>query len=288
MIDGAGGIFLELGIVIILAGIAAFIFRLFKQPQILAYILVGILVTPVFKLITNTSIIESMSTIGIAFLLFIVGIEMDIKKLKTVALISTLGGFIQIVVLFVLGYLVALILGFLPLEAAYIGLVLSFSSTMIVMKLLSDNRELNTLHGRIVLGILLIEDVIALFALSIMTSVNGFSLSILGLALLKFASLFLVAFICSKYLFPKLFGFASKNSELLLIISLAVCFIFSLAFQYLGFSIIIGAFLAGITLGNLEYNWEIVAKVRSLRDFFALLFFVSLGMGLSLGVIKNN
>ncbi len=287
MIDSGGDVFIQLGMVIILAALAAFLLRLFKQPQILAYVLVGIFITPVFKIITNTSIIESMSIIGIAFLLFIVGLEMDLKALKNVAFVSSVGGLIQIIILFVLGYLVALLLGFLSLEASYIGLALAFSSTMVVMKLLSDKRELHTLHGRIVIGILLVEDLVAIFVLSVLSSINTFSVPVFGIAMLKFVSLFLAAFLLSKYIFPVSFRFAARHQELLLIMSLAVCFLFSLSFQYLGFSIAIGAFVAGVALGNLDYNLEIIGKVKSLRDFFALLFFVSLGMGLSLAVIKQ-
>ncbi len=287
MIGVTGDLFLELSLVMIIAAIAAFILRLLRQPQILAYVLVGILITPVFGMVTNTSMIESMSLVGIAFLLFIVGLEMDIKSLRNVAFVSSVGGLIQIIVLFVFGYLISLLLGFLSLEAAYVGLMLAFSSTMVVMKLLSDKRELQTLHGRIIVGTLLIQDIVAIFALSILTSINDFNISLFGIALIKFASLFLLAYIASKYIFPTIFRYAAKHQELLLISSVAVCFVFSLAFYYLGFSIAIGAFIAGVALGNLEYNLEIVGKVKSLKDFFSLLFFVSLGMGISLGVIKK-
>ncbi|MBI2151782.1 cation:proton antiporter [Candidatus Woesearchaeota archaeon] len=286
MIGVASNIFWQLGLIVIIAAIAAYLLRLIKQPQILAYVLVGILITPVFKIITDTSITQSISTIGIAFLLFIVGLEMDIKALRSVALVSALGGAIQIFLLFGTCFLLALFLGFLPLEAAYLGLLFSFSSTMIVMKLLSDKRELNTLHGRIVVGILLLEDILAILALSILSSINSFSPSIFVFALLKFICLFLLAYLASKYLFPRIFKFSAQHQELLLVTSLAVCFFFSLTFEYLKFSPAIGAFVAGISLGNLEYRTEIAGKVKSLRDFFALLFFVSLGMGLSLETIK--
>ncbi len=279
--------FTELGIVIIIAAIAAFFLRLIKQPQILAYIIVGVLITPVFHWITDTTVIESMSAIGIAFLLFIVGMEIDLKSLKNVAFITSFGSTIQIVILFILGYLVGLMLGYVSIEAAYIGLMLCFSSTMIVMKLLSDNRELNTLHGRIVIGTLLVEDIVAILALSVLSSINHFSIVLLSYSLIKFISMFLVAYFAGKFVFPPIFRYAAENQELLLISSLAVCFIFSLTFYYLGFSIAIGAFIAGVTLGNLEYNLEIIGKIRSLRDFFAVLFFVSLGMGLSLAVIQR-
>lgn len=280
-------IFVQVGVMVIIAAFAAFILRLIKQPQILAYVLVGILITPVLGLVTDTSIIESMSSIGIVFLLFIVGIEIEIKKLKSVALVSTLGAGIILILMFCLGYVISLLLGFLSVEASYLGLMVMFSSTMVVMKLLSDKQELNTLHGRIIVGILLLEDVVAIFAISVLSSVNSFSLAVLGVALAKFAILFAVAYLCSKYLFPIIFKFAARTQELLLISSLAVCFLFSLAFQYIGFSMAIGAFIAGVTLGNLEYNLEIAGKVKSLRDFFALIFFVSLGMGLSLTVFRQ-
>ncbi len=287
VVEVSGTFFTQVGIIIIIVAIFAYILQLLKQPQLLSYLIVGVLITPILKLVTNTAIIDTMSAIGVAFLLFIVGLEMDLKSLKQVALITTLGGTIQIIILFILGYLTALALGFLSMEAAYIGLMITFSSTMIVMKMLSDKRELNTLHGRMIVGILLLEDIIAIFALSLLTSINGFSAILLFLALLKFISLFLIAFLASRYIFPEIFHFAAKNQELLLICSLAVCFIFSLAFAALGFSIAIGAFIAGITLGNLQYNVEIMGKIKSLKDFFAMLFFVSLGMGLSLVVLQK-
>lgn len=287
MIDGASQTFLQLGIIFIIAAATAYFLRLLKQPQILAYVLVGILLTPVFQIITNTSVIDSISVIGIAFLLFIVGLEIDLKMVKNVALVSSLGGAIQIIILFVLGYVAALLLGYLGLEAAYLGLMVAFSSTMVVMKILSDRRELQTLHGRLAIGILLTNDVIAILVLSVLSALNHFSLILLGISLLKFLSLFLIAYLASKYLFPSIFKFAAKNQELLLISSLAVCFLFSIAFFSLGFSIAIGAFIAGVTLGNLTYNVEIAGKIKSLKDFFALLFFVSLGMGVSLSVIKT-
>lgn len=287
MVGVNGDIFLQLGIIVIIATLAAFLLRALKQPQLIAYVLVGILIAPVFGIVTDISMIESMSIIGIAFLLFIVGIEIDLKKLQDVAWVSMLGGSIGIILIFTLGYLAALLLGFIGLEAGYIGLMLIFSSTMVVLKLLSDKRELNTLHGRIIVGILLLEDFIAIFVISILSSLNGITASLIGLAVVKFIILFTLAYFCSKFLFPYIFKFAAKNQELLLITSLAICFIFSLAFQHLGFSIAIGAFIAGITLGNLEYNLEIIGKVKSLRDFFALIFFVSLGMRISISALKD-
>jgi Kef-type K+ transport system membrane component KefB len=287
MVGAAGDIFVQIGLVVIAAAIFAYILRLFRQPQLLGYILVGIIITPVLGLITNTSIIEAMSTIGVVFLLFIVGLEMDIKSLKNVARVATFGGLIQVISLFIVGYLIMLFFGSTGLEAAYVGLIIAFSSTMVVMKILSERRELGTLHGRIVVGMLLVQDIIAILALTLLSSVNGFGPLIVLYALLKFVGILLVAYICGKWIFPFVFKSAAKNQEILLVTSVAVCFLFSLGLHYLELSIAIGAFVAGVTLGNLEYNFQIIAKVKSLKDFFSLLFFVSLGMGISFAVASS-
>ncbi|MFH1642541.1 MAG: cation:proton antiporter [Nanoarchaeota archaeon] len=280
-------IFFNLGIMIIIATVFAFIAKILKQPLIPAYILTGILIGPYMHWITGANTIELMSEIGIAFLLFIVGLEIDIRKLRNIGLVSTLGGTIQILTLFSIGFIVASIMGFIPLEAIYFGIIISFSSTMVVLKLLSDKRELDTLHGRIIIGILLMQDIFAIFALSILGSLNKFSFWLLTLSLLKACIVIVIALFASKHVFPKIFKIAAKSQELLLLIALFVCFLFSILFNYIGFSIVIGAFVAGVTLANLPYNIEIISKVRSLRDFFATIFFISLGMELTLGSLRQ-
>ena len=210
---------------------------------------------------------------------------MDLKSLRNVTFISTLGSLFQLIITTVLGFLVALLLGFSSLEAAYVGLIVALSSTMVVMKILSDRRELNTLHGKICIGFLIMSDAVAIIALSIFSSLNEFNIFILFITIAKLLILLSLAYLAAVYLFPSVFRFAARHQELLLITSLAVCFLFSLAFSYLGFSIVIGAFIAGIALGNLEYRLEIISKIKSLKDFFALLFFVSIGMVISYSVI---
>jgi len=271
-------IFFDIGIIIIVATVFAFLAKLMKQPIIPAYILTGLILGPWTGLITDVDTIHILSEIGISFLLFIVGLEINLKKLKNIGLAGTLGGTIQVVSLFSMGFIAAAVMGYLPIEAIYIGIILCFSSTMVVLKLLSDKTELDTLHGRIITGILLMQDVFAIFAISVLGKLDNFS------ALALFASFFNAfiiiagALFASKHIFPKIFKFAARSGELLLLSALCLCFLFSLAFNYIGFSIAIGAFIAGVTLANLPYNIEIISKVRSLRDFFATIFFVSLGM----------
>jgi Kef-type K+ transport system membrane component KefB len=289
-------VFFDIAIIVVVAALAGYLFRLLKQPLIPAYILTGLLIGPVggqlFQLIglgsiagfissitiSNMEVVRIASEIGITFLLFFVGLEIDFRKLKHVTSISTIGGALQIVISFLLGYFISFAFGFGEGEAIYIGLILAFSSTMIVIKLLSDKNEIDTLHGRIVIGILLMQDGVAILALSYLTSLNLFFTSILSLTLIKAVILISVTFILIKFVFPFVFRFAAKNQEMLFLLSLAVCFSYAIFANYLGFSLAIGAFLAGVALGSLEYNIEIISRVRSLKDFFATIFFISLGM----------
>jgi Kef-type K+ transport system membrane component KefB len=273
-------IFFDLGLIIIVATFFAYLARLLKQPLIPAYVITGLIIGPLMNIITNKETVFLLAEIGIAFLLFIVGLEINIKKLKDVGLVAPIGGTIQIIILFSFGFMVATFLKYQNIEAIYMGAILAFSSTMIVLKLLSDKKELDTLHGRIILGFLLTEDFFAILAISILPTIASLNITTLVYALLKAVGIMILSFGLSKFIFPKIFKFAAKSQELLFLLSISICFLFAMAFSYIGFSIIIGAFIAGVTLANLPYNVEIIGKVTSLKDFFATIFFVSLGMQL--------
>lgn len=276
-------IFNELGAILIVAALFAFLLRIFRQPMIPAYVLAGLFLGPIFGIVMDQGLISGLSEIGVALLLFLVGMEIDISKLKDVGLVANLGGITRSLIMFSAGFLVAIFMGvFTRLEAIYIGLILAFSSTMVVVKLLSDKRELDYLHGRIALGILLIEDIIAVLVLSFLMTINGSAaggiLASLGISI----GAVIAAFLVGKYILPSLFKIASKSNELLFLLSIGVCFAFAIAMNYFGFSLAIGAFIAGVTLGSLPYNVEIISRITPLRDFFAIMFFVSLGLQLTI------
>ncbi|MFC1753060.1 cation:proton antiporter [Thermoproteota archaeon] len=275
-------IFFQIGIMFIIATLGAFVARMLRQPLIPTYIITGVIIGPVLGIITSSEVIKTLSEIGIAFLLFVVGLEMSVKKLRDTGFFAAIGGTMQMVLVFVIGFWAAFTLGFVTREALYIGLIVAFSSTMVVIKILSDRREVDTLHGRIIIGILLMQDIIALFVLSFLASQDGFQAITVAFSIVKAAGLLVVAYLTGNYIFPSLFRFAAKSQELLLLLSLGVCFMFSIGLSYLGFSIIIGAFIAGLSLASLPYNIEIIGRMRSLKDFFATLFFVSLGLELML------
>ncbi len=280
-------IFVNLSIIFIIAAAAGYLFNILRQPIILAYVIAGIISTPLLGLITDSSLIGNLSMIGITFLLFIVGLEIDFKRLNHVATVTTYGGIIQILSMFILATALGLLLDFSMVVSIYFGLVASFSSTMVVMKLLSDNHEINTLHGRIILGILLLEDLLAVIALSMLGTKSTLGLAAIGIAFGKIIMLGLFVYGFSRWVLPKYIGYAAKHHELLFVSSLGICFLFSLLFESLGLSVVIGAFVAGLLLGNTEYSDEVIGKVKYVRDFFSLLFFVSLGMNLNINVFPT-
>ena len=281
-------VFLNLGILIIIATGFAYIARLLKQPLIPAYILSGILLGPFgLALINDAELIKTLSEIGIAFLLFVVGLELDVRKLKNIGVIASIGGLTQVLIVFTLGFIISLVLGFLYIEAIYLGIIVAFSSTMVVVKILADNREIDTLHGKIIIGILLMQDIISIFALSLLTTINNLTASFIIYSILKALLLIILVVVFSKFIFPRVYKFAAKSGELLFLLSLATAFFFSLLAYWLNFSIAIGAFMGGVALAGLPYNYEIISKVVPVRDFFATLFFVSLGMGLTLTNMGN-
>lgn len=289
MVSGSISLLFELALLFIIATFLAYLVKLVKQPLIPAYILTGIVLGPhILGLVKDSAIIQTLSEIGLVFLLFLVGMEMDLKKLRKVGYASIIVGVLQVILTFIITFLVAhFFLGFSILSAIFLGNIVAFSSTMVVVKLLSDKNEIETLHGRLLVGILLVQDVIVILAMPFLTNLSAFSL--LSVAKLVVGTLLLgvTAYMFSKLAVYKIFKFAAKSDELLFLLSLSVCFAFVLLAHALGFSIAIGAFIAGLTLANLPYHFDIINKVGPLKDFFSTVFFVSLGMQFVLSGLKS-
>ncbi len=280
----ASVLFLDLTIIFVTIAILSFIAKFFKQPLIPVYIIAGIILVPLTHSLHNGGLVSSISQFGIVFLLFIAGLELDFERLKHVGAVSTMGGTIIVVLLFLIGLGVSSLIGFTGLSSVYMGLVFAFSSTMVVVKLLSDDNELDSLHGKIALGLLIVQDVFAILAFILLTSIGNFSiinlLTLIGSVLAIIVGVFLV----SKYILPKLFAFAAESQEVLFIASIAICLLIASLFgQFLNPEALgIGAFIAGLALANLPYNIEIISRISPLKDFFSMLFFLSIGMLLPL------
>ncbi len=273
-------LFYDVGVAVAAATILAVVFNMLKQPTILGFIVAGLLIGPVLGIVKDTAVIANFSEIGIALLLFIIGIELDLKRVRHLGLSPIFVGFFQVTATTAISYFLATAVGFSPLQAIYVGLIVAFSSTMVVVKLLSDKNELDSLHGELVLGILIVQDLLAVFAMALLATVSSFTPAALAVVIGKGAVLILSAIVAA-YALNKVMKYAVTSKELLFIFALSVCMLFAAWAAFLDYSLAIGAFIAGIILGNTQYNYEVAGKVKPLRDFFLTLFFVSLGMQLT-------
>jgi Kef-type K+ transport system membrane component KefB/voltage-gated potassium channel Kch len=275
-------IFIQLGAILFIAFIVSYVARMFKQPIIIGYILAGIIISPFLIMFgATTEVVDVFSKLGIAFLLFIVGLHMNPKIIKEIGVQSLLIGLAQIVLTFGVGFLVAFkVLNYSLVASSYVGIALAFSSTIIIMKLLSDKRHLDSLYGKISIGILIIQDLVAVGVLMFISSFSqGSDLSSFAVrALLSGTGLIVILFLLGFFVIPRLMKSVAKSQELLFLFSVCWCFLVAALFSYFGFSIEIGALIAGVVLSLSPYSVEISSRIRPLRDFFLIIFFIILGL----------
>jgi len=280
------GILFDIGLAIVAATALAYVARLLRQPLLLAYIGAGLLIgPPVLGLVHSEETITELSELGLAFLMFIVGLEIDLKKLISSGRIGALVGGIQVVACAVMTVLFAMVLGFSGLPALYLGVATAFSSTMIVVKLLSDRSELDTVDGRLTLGILLMQDVLAIVVLALQPNLNDPSVVPIAVSVASGFGLVAGALLLSRYVLPALFQYVAKSPEIVMISAITWCLLVGYLAMLADFSIAMGALIAGVTLSAFPYSLDVVAKIRSLRDFFVTLFFVALGMQLQIDTL---
>jgi len=278
-------LFFELGLVIISASVLGVISYYLKQPLILAYIAAGILIGPFgFSWVNDIHTIDIIARIGIMLMLFLVGLEMNPDRFKNLGLVAFAAGGGQVLFTGVFGFLLLKVFGFSLIEIVYLGVALTFSSTVIAIKLIYDKRDNNALYGQVAISILLVQDVIAIFALLALTGFTEGSLSFdyayFGGILIKGLILSALVILIAKKLLGYLYNKIATSNELLILFSLSWCFAVALLSEWIGFNVEIGAFVAGVSLASLPYTFEINSKAKVLRDFFITIFFVSLGAGL--------
>ncbi len=284
-------VFIELAILLAIAFAISYIARAFKQPIIIGYILAGILISPfIIKFGASTELIEIFSKFGIALLLFIVGLHLNPKIVKEIGVSSLLIGVFQIIITFIAGFLISTTLfGFNVLTSLYIGIAISFSSTIIIMKLLSDKRQIDSLYGKISIGILIVQDLVAAAVIMFISSFsNGVSFGSVALKSFYQGGLLILFLFLFGYLFlSRITNSIAKSQELLFLFSICWCFIVSALFSYFGLSIEIGALIAGMILSISPYSIEISSKIRPLRDFFIIIFFIIVGLNINFFEIKS-
>jgi Kef-type K+ transport system membrane component KefB len=283
------GLTIDIVLCIIAAWVVAVACQIFKQPLLMAYLVAGFAIGPHgFKLVTDYESIETISSIGLILLLFMIGLEMDLKKMFGAGKAITVTAASQIFGCILLGWAFFCIPGLSAnhLEALYLAVAAAMSSTIIIVKILYDKRELETLAGRITLGVLVLQDLVCIMFLAIQPNLKDPSAMQFAMAFGKVLLLVVVAYVTSRFLLPPIFRFVARQPELVLIGALAWCFAMSGFAGWLGLSHEMGALIAGVMISTFPYTLDIVAKVSSLRDFFVTLFFVGLGLKIPVPTVQ--
>lgn len=277
-------LFVDLATIVSVVVLFSLVMQRLKQPAIIGYILSGIVVSPYgLGVVTAGEELTIFSELGVSLLLFMVGLSLSPRVLRDVGWVSVLAGMGQIFFTAVIGYCIALLLGFSPMVAAYLAVGLTFSSTIIILKLLSDKGQLTSLAGRIATGILIVQDVAAMGLLIVLPSVisaDGWQQSVL-LLLLRGGGFALVIVPLGLFVLPPLLRMVAASQELLLLFSIAWSLAVGAFCQAVGLSIEIGALTAGVLLSLSPYRFEVASRLRPLRDFFIVIFFVLLGSQMS-------
>lgn len=278
--------FFELSMVIVIAAAVSMVMRRLKQPLTLAYIVSGIIVGPaVLDLIGSNETFETFSSVGITLLLFIIGLGLNVGVISKLGKAVFVTAGVELMLIGGVGAIAINMFGFGLTESLIIGLALFFSSTIIIVKFLSDKKEQNRLHGQIAVGVILLDDIIATLALLfIAASKDGGEVGVHAIGQLMFNGALLAGglIVASSWLLPKLARSMASSQEMLFLFAIAWGFGVASLFELSGFSIEIGALFAGVSLASLPYAQEIEARLKPLRDFFVVIFFIVLGN--SLGV----
>lgn len=285
-------IFSQLSIVLLVVVTMSVLMRLLRQPLIMGYIITGVIVGPSFlHVVQNQSAFDSFSTIGIALLLFIIGLGLNAGVIGSLGKVSFLTSMSVLPLLGGGAFLASYLLGYGLMTSLVLAMALFFSSTIIVLKVLSDKKETTRLYGQITLGILLIEDLVATIAVVVIATLanpTGFSVLSFGEIALKAIGLGGALYIAGNYIMPHIVKLFAKSQELLFLFSITWGFTIASLFELAGFSHEVGALFAGVSLAGLPYAYEMAAKLKPLRDFFIVIFFVTLGESFTLSSMQSN
>lgn len=285
--------FIELAVLLLLATVIGGIARLLRQPLIVAFIALGILVGPsALDLLYSEDYIHLLADVGIAILLFVVGLKLDLTLIRTTGGVALSTGLGQVIFTSLVGYVLALMLGFDAMAALYIAVALTFSSTIIIVKLLSDKKEIDALHGQIAIGFLIVQDLVVILVMILLSALGqgeGVGLwqavggvAAKGVVLLVFVGLMM------HFVLPRLTDYLAGSQELLVLFAIAWAVSLAAASELMDFSREVGAFLAGVALASTHYREVISGRLVSIRDFLLLFFFIHLGSQLDLSLLGGQ
>lgn len=272
-------VFTQLSIVVAIGAAMAVLMRFLHQPLIIGHIFTGVIAGPaVFGILTSDDAFTALSSVGVALLLFIIGLDLSVKAIVKLGRVVVFSTFAQVGMITWLGFIVSRFLNFGRLESLIIGVALAMSSTIIIVKIFNDKKETTRLYAQIAIGVLLLQDVFATAAKIGLSAKHegGNELDILML-IGRGVALTLLLYILSRYFIPRFTRSLESSKELLLLFALGWGLGFATLFQAVGFSIEIGALFAGVGLGSLPYSNEMASRLKPLRDFFIVIFFITLG-----------
>ena len=283
-------LFRTFGLIVVMAAVFVMVGRLVRMPAIVVYLLAGVVIGPVLGLVEFSDVLDLVSETGIALLLFLVGLELSFEKIKRVGKVAVVAGIGQVVFTAAGGFILCWLLGFSVMDGIFLAVALTFSSTVVVVKLLDEKGELDTLYGRIAVGIFLVQDLVVIIMLTFLAGLGGqdeFSAASVTIGLVKaFAGmgvLLAVALLASRYLLPRPFRWASRSPEMIYIWALSWCFLLVWVAHWFGLSLEVGAFLAGLSLAQLPYNDDLRRRLHPLMNLFVAVFFVALGIRMEVG-----
>ena len=285
----SGNAFVEIALTLLAATAVGAIGTRFRQPLVVSFIAVGVLVGPAgIGLVTRNEEIELLASIGISLLLFVVGLKLDLQAIRTLGPVALVTGIGQIAFTSLVAFLIAVVSGMDALTATYVAATLTFSSTIIVVKLLSDKGEIDALHGRIAVGILIVQDLAVILAMIGITAIGGGQLADQGLAahaaliLAKGLGFLTVVGLLAVLVLPAVSTYLARSPELLVLSGIGWAVALAATGEVLGLNREIGAFLAGASLASTPYREAIGSRLVTVRDFLLLFFFIDLGARLDL------
>lgn len=284
-------VFYEIAVLVLVAAVLGLIGQALRQPLVVAFIAAGILAGPdVLGLVRSEDFIALLSQISIAVLLFLVGLKLDVNLVRSLGKVAVATGLGQVGFTAAFGFILCLVMGIDWLTALYIAVALTFSSTIIIVKLLSDKQEIDALHGKIALGFLIVQDIFVVLAMVVVSAI-GLGGSEEGgegsLVFLMFGAVGMLAFVYGfiRYLASPLLHLVARSSELLVIFAVGWAAGFAAVADWIGLGKELGGLLAGVSLASTPMRDAIGARLASLRDFLLLFFFLSLGAGLDLSTL---
>ncbi len=289
MVDS--NVFLQMSVLLGITVSIAFFIRLLKQPLIIAYIVAGITAGPAFFNIVHQdrNLYELFAQFGVVLLLFIIGLNLNFRHLKQIGRVSFIVGVGQVIFTAAVGTVILTTLGFPFASALFVAVAMTFSSTIIILKLLADKKDTDTVYGKYTIGVMLVQDLIAITIMVVLGIAGSKEMNLIAFLPLILKGMFAIVAIVAiaKYLLPRIIKHIASSSEFLFLFTVTWCFGVASLLYWLGFSLEIGAIVAGISLSASPYQPEIASRIKPLRDFFLVLFFIVLGSQMHIASLEE-